>query len=316
MSLGLVILHFALYGCIDDWNLTFYCESLPFYVCCFGGGGSEWLETIRDLGRIRCRWEGVGDHQFVCVCVSVFCCLWDFRVDVVFIVCTWVRKCCCCCCCCRSCLLGRFVFRWDYGVIAKLADEREGYGKSLRVWFEVELPCFDKLEWDMYVCMCVLLLFNGCLVLDEGCLSKYSTTRLTGVGGFDDLQMHHSVIDFLRSSRCSNSSRGGEVNIFGASWWSVGFDYLWWNASCAWQRSVSCVDGLIVSGDEGVIGGCRWTTIFGAQRVDIDWTPAHTVRMLTRRWWGEAGRRMSPPMGVEEHRGCFAKGNCLGWVQL
>ena len=30
--------------------------------------------------------------------------------------------------------------------------------------------------------------------------------------------------------------------------------------------------GLIVSGDEDVIGGCRWTTyysIFGAQRIDI-----------------------------------------------
>jgi hypothetical protein len=153
MSLGLVILHFALYGCIDDWNLTFYCESLPFMcVVLVAVEVSDWrqLEIWVGLDVDGKVWE-------IIISLCVFCCLWDFRVDVVFIVCTWVRK--CCCCCCRSCLLGRLVFRWDYGVIAKLADEREGYGKSLRVWCWGWVALFRQVRMG-YVCVhvCVVAL--------------------------------------------------------------------------------------------------------------------------------------------------------------
>ena len=30
------------------------------------------------------------------------------------------------------------------------------------------------------------------------------------------------------------------------------------------------MEEFIVSGDEDIIGGCRWTTLFGAQWIDLD----------------------------------------------
>lgn len=81
MSLCLVVLHFARYGCINDWNLTFLRESLRFHnawvvmFLCFvlvAVEVSDWRQSEIDLSRII-RYMSMGrcGRSSVCVCMCV-----------------------------------------------------------------------------------------------------------------------------------------------------------------------------------------------------------------------------------------------------